>query len=1050
MKVHFKENFTGYRVMYSVFIISCIVAFNSLATNVIASSQTDSFSYILADFRYDRNHHNGGESDNVVFEFNGWNKVIRDRYTRFFDVGVQGLGAGRGSYNFQGIKNESGYHDFKEGEQIEVVWFNNKKESITFTPQISFQNIKYSTADKRWLGRVMDGVSYQDIGEITIKGKSTGKSIFLFDSNSQGTFSTISLKNPDNIGLAKDLLCVKIIYTNEPIDIIPLADPSNVKALARSENSIDISWEDSLDNVEVSGYKIYRNGMPVGFTKNNKYTDTDLIWNTGYQYTVSAMDDNGNESSGQLSLIYKTSNPFPDLSWQQKLENDFCGDGDPYCTVDTFDHYADWRHQKDQEMPKYLADGDSSPWKGYMADGYEQYTEDEIAPLCLTNWESDHQVGSKSFVLGNKATTLDYPGHNGPKDLCMYFGEPGNMDGSTGYDDVYVFFRIYVPSNHFPTAQEFPNTKIFKFEEKLDYINTGQKLVRLASGFTDADAYHCAAGDDPRCSEPGIIQSGNPDWTKIYIGDASTWFNISTALDDFGRKRNFSGYYQFYTSGGISDLNRPRDGLNNIKDQLGAIEMHFKAETTAGSNRENADGIAEVWSYDKYGNRKLVASGSSTIFKPYFSQQNHKFNRLCMDGHIRVNDIVDGRKQDIYFIPGSGMDTSWWLDDLIIDDKPIGERYFTLLNQESVAPETDFALKGVATGNTESVFELLDRSMRNPYKWKWEIYPSIGVQFLDGTDQESQNPKVKFQNAGSYTVTLTARNDHGEVAETKLNYINISSDSITLIDFIGEHNSYDDSQNLVNGSDEGWIVINDVYTKYYVVDGHTGSTQSSGSYDYQGIQNQTGHSINFTQDHTIMVTWYNGYDTEIKFIPQISFDDPNRRGSDYDGTDYPVKGNWYSMGRMEIAPHQTAQSLFKLDGNTAGSYNLVSVSSNFQNANYLMICDKIELLKFNGTAPSYDPCPEGVINQICDCNGTAYASGYCCQNSWQETECPVTPVSYDLNQDGVVNVQDVILCVNAILDGSSSGSADVNGDGAVNIMDVMEIVNKILSSSETG
>lgn len=54
--------------------------------------------------------------------------------------------------------------------------------------------------------------------------------------------------------------------------------------------------------------------------------------------------------------------------------------------------------------------------------------------------------------------------------------------------------------------------------------------------------------------------------------------------------------------------------------------------------------------------------------------------------------------------------------------------------------------------------------------------------------------------------------------------------------------------------------------------------------------------------------------------------------------------------------------------------------------------------------------------------------------------------SFDLNQDGVVNVQDVIFCINAVLDAESNsgGNADVNGDGAVNVMDVLAIVNEIL------
>ena len=52
----------------------------------------------------------------------------------------------------------------------------------------------------------------------------------------------------------------------------------------------------------------------------------------------------------------------------------------------------------------------------------------------------------------------------------------------------------------------------------------------------------------------------------------------------------------------------------------------------------------------------------------------------------------------------------------------------------------------------------------------------------------------------------------------------------------------------------------------------------------------------------------------------------------------------------------------------------------------------------------------------------------------------------DVNGDGAVNVQDIILIVNMILDGGYSGVADLNGDGSVNVQDIILIVNMILDS----
>ena len=53
----------------------------------------------------------------------------------------------------------------------------------------------------------------------------------------------------------------------------------------------------------------------------------------------------------------------------------------------------------------------------------------------------------------------------------------------------------------------------------------------------------------------------------------------------------------------------------------------------------------------------------------------------------------------------------------------------------------------------------------------------------------------------------------------------------------------------------------------------------------------------------------------------------------------------------------------------------------------------------------------------------------------------------DLNDDGTLNVQDIILMVNIILDGEGGGdSADLSGDGIINILDVIQLMNLILGN----
>jgi hypothetical protein len=52
----------------------------------------------------------------------------------------------------------------------------------------------------------------------------------------------------------------------------------------------------------------------------------------------------------------------------------------------------------------------------------------------------------------------------------------------------------------------------------------------------------------------------------------------------------------------------------------------------------------------------------------------------------------------------------------------------------------------------------------------------------------------------------------------------------------------------------------------------------------------------------------------------------------------------------------------------------------------------------------------------------------------------------DINEDGVVNTEDVQICVNAVLGVVSNPRADVNRDGKVDSLDIQQVLNKILGT----
>ena len=50
----------------------------------------------------------------------------------------------------------------------------------------------------------------------------------------------------------------------------------------------------------------------------------------------------------------------------------------------------------------------------------------------------------------------------------------------------------------------------------------------------------------------------------------------------------------------------------------------------------------------------------------------------------------------------------------------------------------------------------------------------------------------------------------------------------------------------------------------------------------------------------------------------------------------------------------------------------------------------------------------------------------------------------DINEDGTLDILDVVSMVNIILGNSpTSSAADMNGDGIINILDVISLVNSI-------
>lgn len=105
----------------------------------------------------------------------------------------------------------------------------------------------------------------------------------------------------------------------EEPDVVPPSVPSGLNATTTT-TSINLSWSASSDNVGVSGYKVYRDGVAAGNVTSTSFVDNNLVPNSSYVYTVSAFDAAGNVSKLSAPYTAKTVDDCPTCSkWMTEI-----------------------------------------------------------------------------------------------------------------------------------------------------------------------------------------------------------------------------------------------------------------------------------------------------------------------------------------------------------------------------------------------------------------------------------------------------------------------------------------------------------------------------------------------------------------------------------------------------------------------------------------------------------------------------------------------------------------------------------------------------------
>jgi chitodextrinase len=127
--------------------------------------------------------------------------------------------------------------------------------------------------------------------------------------NVVGTTNRIMIKGTNHIFF--DVSNTNFIITAGTLDTIAPTAPT-LSASGTTQTTTNLSWIGATDNIAVTSYNIYQNGILIGNTPSSPFTVTGLTAGTTYTFTVKAKDADGNLSV--LSNAVNVTTTAPDTT----------------------------------------------------------------------------------------------------------------------------------------------------------------------------------------------------------------------------------------------------------------------------------------------------------------------------------------------------------------------------------------------------------------------------------------------------------------------------------------------------------------------------------------------------------------------------------------------------------------------------------------------------------------------------------------------------------------------------------------------------------------
>jgi hypothetical protein len=304
--------------------------------------------------------------------------------------------------------------------------------------------------------------------------------------------------------------------------------------------------------------------------------------------------------------------------------------------VETFDGLDDWVRTEGRigntddvsKMPKLL-NGSDSAW-GY----YSMWGDSRLPPDNWIGAFGDNRVwrGSKSVAIDIGETAA------GPSRLGFFMGD--------GYDEFYLFFMVNIPKNEFPTSC------------------LGGSCQAGATGVY-------TPGEDYTWYSSWKFTTFNIDCPSAMCPDRNTYSEYWSILSHI-KQYNYGSApgITIHVEGDDGDQNDKwaSDGNMNLNAYLGdwfGLEYHVTQNSTTTD--------WDIWVYDSAGNATKVMDNKT--WPTPADAQGRSWNQIFFGGNNSNT-----------YVWGSTMKSAYYIDDVIVDDKRIGPKYFSLISTNSPAP----------------------------------------------------------------------------------------------------------------------------------------------------------------------------------------------------------------------------------------------------------------------------------------------------------------------------------------------------------------------------